>query len=408
MKPSDGATRAIWSHDVEVPRSMPLGADRGHVEVCVIGAGIAGLTAAYLLAEQGKQVVVLDEGPIGSGQTGRTSAHLASAIDDYFTEIERMHGEQGAKLAYESHAAAIDRIEAIAKQHGIDCDFARIPGYLWAADGDAAKQREELEREVVAARKAGLAAELLDDCPSSLAVRGPCVKFPNQARFHPMKYLIGLAAAAQRAGVRIYEDARVTEVHGRGADGPAKVSMASGDPFTADAVVVATNVPGVIPEWAGVYFKQSPYRTYVIGMWLQPGAVEDALFWDNLDPYHYVRVKPGGSDHPHDLLVVGGDDHKTGQMPDDAAPFESLERWARDTFPAVGEVVTRWSGQVLEPTDGIAFIGRAPMKGEGVYVITGDSGMGLTHGTLGAMLVGDLILGRPNPWEQLYDPERKP
>jgi glycine/D-amino acid oxidase-like deaminating enzyme/nitrite reductase/ring-hydroxylating ferredoxin subunit len=405
MTPPAGNTRALWSHDVDVDAGSPPPAVRGHVEVCVVGAGIAGLTTAYLLAKQGKQVIVLDEGPVGSGQTGRTSAHLASAIDDRFVEIERMHGEQGAKLAYASHAAAIDRIESIAADERIDCDFARLPGYLWAA-GDT--PRDELEREAIAARKAGLAAELFDDAPSSMVARGPCIRFPDQARFHPMKYLLGLAAAAARAGVTIHSGARVTQVHGRASSKPARVCLADGDPFTADAVLVATNTPGPLHDWAGIYFKQAPYRSYVIGLWLKPGSVEDALYCDTLDPYHYVRVKPAGRDHPYDVLVVGGEDHKTGQVPDDAAPFAALERWARDTFPAVGEVISRWSGQVQEPTDGLGFIGRAPVKGEGVFVITGDSGMGLTHGTLGAMLVSDLVLGRANPWEQLYDPRRKP
>jgi len=148
-----------------------------------------------------------------------------------------------------------------------------------------------------------------------------------------------------------------------------------------------------------VHFKQSAYRTYLIG--IRCTGVADALYWDTLDPYHYARLV-------EDVLIIGGEDHRTGQRPDDHAAFTALERWARGAFGELGEVVSRWSGQVQEPTDGLAFIGRVEAAGHGILAITGDSGMGLTHATLGAALVTDLIVGHPNPWSELYDPQRKP
>ncbi len=403
MRPRDGFTHPLWYEGVAIP-SRSAAEVPVDVDVCVVGAGIAGLTTAYLLAKAGRSVVVLDEGPIGSGQTGQTSAHLASAIDDRFVEMERVHGERGAQLAFQSHAAAIDRIAAIAAAEQIDCEFAWVPGYLVAAK---ASDREELEKELVAARKAGIAVELVDRLDVGGAAKGPCLRFGDQARFHPLKYLVGLSRAAEHAGARIFEGVRVAQVHGRTPGERARVDLASGTVVLAEVIVVATNPPGPIHDWAGIYFKQAPYRTYVIGMPVPKGAIEDALYWDNCEPYHYVRIEPGAPDGTHDVLVVGGEDHRSGLAPSED-PFAALERWTRETFPTDGEVTSRWSGQVLEPVDGLAFIGRAPTKGEGVYVITGDSGMGLTHGTLGAELVTDLVLGRENPWTELYDPERKP
>src|SRR5258706_377513 len=126
MKISNGATESFWLDTVELPRRRALPEGRPiAVDVCVIGAGIAGLTTAYLLAAEGYSVIVLDERNIGAGETGRTSAHLASAIDDRFTEIERMHGKEGSRLAYESHAKAIDTIERICRKEHIACDFKR-------------------------------------------------------------------------------------------------------------------------------------------------------------------------------------------------------------------------------------------------------------------------------------------
>lgn len=408
MKPADGATRPAWYDATTVPTyPPPTGGLRA--DVVVVGAGIAGLTTAYLLASAGKSVIVLDEGPIGSGQTGRTSAHLASYLDDDFTELERLLGVEMSKLAYESHNAAIDTIEQIAKAENIACDFKRVDAYLFPVPGDEGF----LDGELAAARRAGFT-----DCERHERIRlcgyetGPCLRFGHQARFHPLKYLVGLAKAAQAKGVRIFTGRRVTDVQGKTTDSPhPRAQLDDGpDVVIGDHIVVATNTPAPVNNWMGIYTKQAAYRTYLIAATVPRGSVDDALYWDTGDPYHYVRVEAAGPDlrgGDTDLLLVGGEDHKTGQPPADPdEPFAKLEAWARDKFPMITGVAARWSGQVQEPADGPGFIGRCPTL-TNVYVITGDSGMGLTHGTLGARLVTDLVTGRPNPWEALYDPARK-
>jgi glycine/D-amino acid oxidase-like deaminating enzyme/nitrite reductase/ring-hydroxylating ferredoxin subunit len=369
-----------------------------HADVCVIGAGIAGLTTAYLLLREGKTVVVLDAaGPIGSGQTQRTTAHLSNAIDDRYTEIERLRGEDAARLAAESHTAAIDRIEAIATAEQIDCDFERLDGYLFAPP---VQSKDGLHQEQAAAHRAGLTGvQRLPRAPLASFDTGPCLRFPRQGQFDPLKYLVGLAAAIHRGGGRIFAQTKVTRV----TDGkPAEVEVADGHKVTACAVVVATNAP--INDWVAIHTKQAPYRTYVIAALVPRGTVTKGLYWDTLDPYHYVRVQAGSDG---DWLLVGGEDHKTGQTHDQVQRYARLEFWARERFPMMGPVGHRWSGQVMETIDGLAFIGRNPGD-ERIYVATGDSGMGMTHGTIAGILLTDLILGRDNPWKSLYDPSRKP
>jgi Rieske Fe-S protein len=156
--------------------------------------------------------------------------------------------------------------------------------------------------------------------------------------------------------------------------------------------------------------------SYAIGAIVPRGAVATALYWDTLDPYHYVRIQPlppeagmteqNGAEE-QDVLIVGGEDHKTGQDPAHSDPYARLEAWARERFPMIREVRFRWSGQVLETIDGLAFIGRNPLDQPNVFIVTGDSGMGMTHGTIAGILLTDLILGRENPWTTLYDPSRK-
>jgi len=223
-----------------------------------------------------------------------------------------------------------------------------------------------------------------------------------------MKYLEGLVAACGAAGVRLHGGVRATSVTG---GQRAIVETSTGARITAGAVVVATNSPFV--DMFAIHTKQAPYYTYVVAARVPHGSVTPALYWDTQDPYHYVRLERttnarlgGDNDDPVDLLIVGGEDHKTAQADDTEERFMALDRWMRERFPSAGPLEYRWSGQVMESQDGLGFIGRNPMDANNVYVITGDSGMGMTHGTIGGMLVCDLIQGRPNRWTDLYDPSR--
>lgn len=386
----------VWESTAQIPAYSPLTADTT-ADVCVVGAGISGLTTAYLLTQVGKAVVVIDDGRIGSGMTAVTTAHLVNAIDDRYFHLERLHGERGSRLAAESHTAAIDRIEAIVTRERIPCDFERVDGYLFAAPGH---DEDYLDRELAAAHRAGLYnVAKIGRAPLPWDT-GACLRFPNQGQLHPLKYLAGLAAAIERGGGRVYAGTHADVIEG---GNPGTVTTSHGT-ITAAHIVVATNVP--VNDLVVIHTKQAPYMTYVIGVLVPRGALARALFWDTGDPYHYIRVQPL-PDGAFDLLIVGGEDHKTGQADDIDQRHARLEAWTRERVPTAGEVAFSWAGQVMEPIDGLAFIGRNPLDHRNVYTVTGDSGNGMTHGTIGGMLITDLILGRHNPWEALYDPSRK-
>jgi glycine/D-amino acid oxidase-like deaminating enzyme/nitrite reductase/ring-hydroxylating ferredoxin subunit len=394
---------SVWAASAEMPTCKRLTANI-QADVCIVGAGIAGLTTAYLLSKAGKKVVVLDDGPLAGGMTQVTTAHCASAIDDRFIDIERWHGEEGARLAAASHAAAIDRIEAIAAELGADCDFQRVDGYLFLSPGD---EVDLLHDELAAAHQAGITdAELVARAPIEDVNTGPAIRFPNQARFHPLKYLAAVAQAVIEMGGQVLTESHADRIEG-GADANVQVGKHR---VGADSIVVATNSP--INDLVAIHTKQAPYMTYVIGARVPHGSVSDALFWETSWDYHYIRLQPGkdragGASAKGDLLIVGGEDHKSGQAEDAVQRHAKLEAWARQRFPMMGPVEFVWGGQYMETIDGIAFIGRNPLDEDNVYIATGDSGMGMTHGTIAGILLTDLICGRINAWAKLYDPSRK-
>jgi glycine/D-amino acid oxidase-like deaminating enzyme/nitrite reductase/ring-hydroxylating ferredoxin subunit len=380
----------------DVPRFEPLGEDSA-ADVCVVGAGIVGITTAYLLGRLGKQVIVLDDGPVAGGESGRTTAHLVCALDDFFSEIEKMHGAEGARIAAESHIAAVDRIESIVREERIDCDFERVDGYWFAEEEGGA---EELDVEAEAAKRAGVSGvERMAQIPGVSFKTRAALRFANQAQFHPVKYIAGLAHAIQRDGGRIFCGTHVQALENR--PRRPRVTTSEGRSVTADAIVFATNSP--VNDWVKMHTKQAAYRTYVIAARIPPGSVPHGLYWDNLDPYHYVRVATEGTDK--EVLIVGGQDHKTGQADDQEERFSALIEWTRERFPAAGEVLYHWSGQIIEPNDFMAFIGRNPGD-DNIFIATGDSGNGMTHGTIAGMLIADLVVGRENRWAKLYAPSR--
>jgi glycine/D-amino acid oxidase-like deaminating enzyme len=396
MNRDSGQTASIWL--TETPPQSPLYASM-HTDVCIVGAGISGMTTAYLLVRQGQSVVVLDAGFIGGGETGRTTAHLSNALDDRYYELEQLFGQKGARLAAASHTAAIDCIEAIVAEEQIACDFERLDGYLFVPPE---KSKDELDREIAAAHRAGLAnVEWIDRAPLEYYDTGRCLRFPRQGQFHPLKYLTGLAQAIRRKGGQIFTGTHAEEIQG---GSPARIKTRAGPVVTADHVVVATNTP--INDPLIMPTKQYAYRTYVIGVQIPRASVTRALYWDTSDPYHYVRIHSGddGRGQTQDLLIIGGEDHKVGEKDDGDERFAELYRWTLRRFPMVQNIEYRWSGQILEPADSLAFIGRKPLDAPNVYIATGDSGHGLTHGTIAGILLTDLILGRQNPWACLYDP----
>lgn len=392
----------IWFETSSVPKFPALSRDLD-CDACVVGGGIAGITTAYLLLQQGLSVVLIEDGEIGSSETGHTSAHLSNALDTRYHALEEIHGQDKVHLAAESHTAAISWIERTVGQEKIDCNFQRVNGYLFAPPGESIMV---LEKEWGAARRAGLAVAGAPRAPWKSYDTGRCLFFPRQAQFHPLKYLSGLAARIAQLGGQIYTNTHASRIIG---GENAQVLVQGGQVISAKYIVVTTNVP--INDKVVMHTKQASYRSYVIAARIPNGAVAHALYWDTADPYHYVRVAKGTPEMEGDeCLIIGGEDHKTGQGDqgkDSERPHKALETWARERFPEMKEILYRWSGQIIEPMDGLAFIGRNPLDKSNVFISSGSSGNGLTYGTVAGLLITDLIMKRKNPWEALYDPSRK-
>ena len=273
-------------------------------DVLVIGAGIAGLSTAYELVLRGRKVTVVDRGRPARGMSARTSAHLAYELDDYNHELIMVRDADAARHYRESQSAAVDRIQEIVIDEGIDCDFARVDGYLvpaWEDDDDL------LRKELAASLQAGFTdVEWLERGPGPWSGR-PAIRYPRQARFHPLKYLYGLLAVLRVRGADVYGHTAVDSLDEQGETVVAHCG--DGRSITANAVVVATNSPFHLG--VPIHTKQAPYRTYAIAANVPKGAAPDALVWDTLEPaYHYVRIQPGTE---HDVLIAGGEDHKTGE-----------------------------------------------------------------------------------------------
>ncbi len=401
------------------------------VDAVIVGGGIAGLSTGYILSKGGKRVAVLDDGNLGSGETGHTTAHITHALDDRYFNLEKMFGIEGSLLAAESHTSAIDFIERVVSEEKIECDFERLDGYLFL---DSKDDKSALKKELEATHRVGINTEIVQKPPLNSSNLGPSLRFPNQAQFHPLKYLVGLARSILNNNGDIFTGTHVQEVSKNG------IKTSDGFHVYAKQIVIATNAP-IVDKVSKIYDKQIPYRTYAVGATIKKGTVPKALFWDtgnydsksDVNPYHYVRIQrmdyPNSNDDndnncipnnskinnvesSYDLLIIGGEDHKTGYENDVEERHTRLIDWAKQRFP-IEEIKYKWSGQVMEPLDSLAFIGLNPADNEetesqnnNIYICTGDSGNGITHGTIAGMLISDLIFGKQNRWRNLYNPSR--
>jgi glycine/D-amino acid oxidase-like deaminating enzyme/nitrite reductase/ring-hydroxylating ferredoxin subunit len=384
-------TRSLWARS-RLPTAGPLEGNAS-ADVCIVGAGVAGLTTGLLLAREGRSVVILDDGPPGEGETLRTTAHLTRAIDDRIFTIARLHGAKNARAAVDASAKAIDRIEEICETEGIP-GFRRVDGHLFCGPDDDV---QTLVRELKAAQKAGLDNVRLDAGAPLPFETGPCLVFPDQGEVDAGAYLAGLARAFADAGGVLFTPSHATKL----TRGKRPVVETPEGRVECGAVVLATNVPTL--GRADLSTKQSANRTYVCAYSIPRRSIRRGLYWETGMPYHFVRL--ADQTDSSDLLIVGGDDHRTGQEDQPHRNADKVDTWARARFN-VGDPVFQWSGQIMEPADHLPFIGLQTRHAKNVYVISGDSGQGYTNGTAGAMIVTDLIQGRFNIWAEAFAPYR--
>jgi glycine/D-amino acid oxidase-like deaminating enzyme/nitrite reductase/ring-hydroxylating ferredoxin subunit len=365
------------------------------VEVLIIGGGIAGVTAAYLLSGQGRSVALLERGRIGGLNTGHTTAHLTYMTDIRLSDLVATFSRKEAKLAWEAGQAAIDLIEENVKRHAIDCEFRRVPGFLVASEQcDLAEESGLLQQEAMVARQMGFDAYYLDSAP---VTDRPGIRFENQAKFHPLRYLDALAREAMKQGVEVYEDTEVTSFD----EGSV---IAGGRTVKFRQVFIATHVPlqgeGGLVGSALFQSKLALYSSYAVRARLPGNALPELIWSDTADPFYYLRIE---KDDEGFSCVFGGEDHKTGMETHTENRYQNLERELDRILPGA-EVTHRWCGQIVEPVDGLPYIGRTS---DTQWLATGFSGNGMTFGTVAGMMFRDTISGKDGAWEKLFDPGRR-
>jgi glycine/D-amino acid oxidase-like deaminating enzyme/nitrite reductase/ring-hydroxylating ferredoxin subunit len=363
------------------------------VDVAVVGAGITGITAATLLKRAGKTVALIDSRRIVHGATGYTTAKVTSGHGASYSKIRKGFGEEGARIYAQANEAAVERIARFVEEDGIDCEFERRTNYVYAeSEDEVAQLRQEAEVE----RKAGLDVQLVDDTPLPFDVFA-ALKLENQAQFHPRKYLLALAATIPGDGSHVFEQTRVHDVkHGE----PCEVTTERGS-LRARDVVVATHLP-ILDR--GLFFaKAYPHRSYAVAAMIGQAQDPEGMYINSGTPTRSIRTLRDGD---RVFIQVGGNGHKTGDEQNTPARYDQLERFLRQHWPGAGEIRYRWSTQDFMAHDYVPYVGRLRRGSDHIYVATGYSKWGMTNGTAGAMIVADRILGRDNPWAELYDSKR--
>jgi glycine/D-amino acid oxidase-like deaminating enzyme/nitrite reductase/ring-hydroxylating ferredoxin subunit len=360
------------------------------VDVVIVGGGLAGLTTAALLKEAGRTVAVVEARRIVHGVTGYTTAKVTSLHGLIYDHLIRHFGEEKARAYGEANQAAIELIASRVQQRGIDCDFSRTEAYTCV---EAADQRDRIEAEVEAAQRLGLPASFTEQLPLPFPVAA-AIRFDNQARFHPRKYLLALADGIPGDGSYLFEQTRVTDL----SEGEPCTVVTDRGEITAREVLLTTHFPVI--DKAFYFARLAPYRSYVLAVRLS-GPVPSGMHLCE-EPFYSLRSHPGPQG---ELLLVGGEKHKAGQGGDTVACYQRVEQWAREHFPVLS-VDYRWSTQDNWTLDRVPYIGRAAPASHHLYVATGFGGWGMTGSTVAGMLLRDLILGRENPWAELYDPNR--
>jgi glycine/D-amino acid oxidase-like deaminating enzyme/nitrite reductase/ring-hydroxylating ferredoxin subunit len=370
------------------------------VDVLVVGAGLTGITAAYLLVQEGVRVALIDREKVVSGDTARTTAHLTYVTDERLHHLVNKFGADAARKFWEGGAIAIDTIERIVEECGNDAEFVRVPGYLHARIGQepSRKDIETLRKDAELAKSFGFEATFVE---STMYGGVPGVRFAQQAKFHPRKYLKGLLAEIQQRGGLVFENTTLQAVE----DGDPMLVKASGRKIRCKYLIIATHNPLMGKKGAltaGLFqTKLALYTSYVLGARLPLGSMPEGLYWDTNDPYEYVRIDERDD---HSYAIFGGEDVKTGQERDTEEVFGKLSRRLGQLLPQAS-VDRRWMGQVVETDDGMPFIGE---NEEREFIATGFCGNGFTLGTLSALMARDRYLGRANPWSSLLAVNRSP
>ena len=376
---------SLWVGTSSSAARQALGGDAS-VDVVVLGAGIAGLSTARLLAMSGRSVAVVEAGEVCAGVTGYTTAKVTALHSAIYSRLVGAWGVERAAAYAAANQAAVAKVRELVALDGIDCDLEEASAYTYAERDSGVAT---IEAEADAARQAGLPVAVTTETDLPYDVRA-AVRLDGQAQFHPRNYCLGLARAVEAAGGTVFEHTRALTV----ADGSGRVTTDRGV-ITADTIVVATHIP--ISDAGGHFARMAPKRSYAAAF--RHEERPRGMYISVDEPTRSVRSSPGG------WVIVGGEGHEVGHDDDTTRRYDALEAWARDRF-GTAEVAYRWSAQDYESADGLPFIGRLRPGAGRTLVATGFGKWGMSNGTVAAMIITDLVQGTPNPWAETFDAAR--
>jgi glycine/D-amino acid oxidase-like deaminating enzyme/nitrite reductase/ring-hydroxylating ferredoxin subunit len=382
--------QSVWIATTE-ESGFPALEEPADVDVAVLGAGIAGLTTALLLKNAGLRVAVVEMDGVSRATTGHTTAKVSAQHGLIYDTLSSKFGQDGARAYAEANVAAVDLVETLVREHRIECDWDRRPAYAYT---EQESQVSQIEKEVEAAKTAGLPASYTEETDLPWPVKA-ALRFDDQAQFHPRRYCLALARLIDGDGSRVFEQTRALDVD----DGSPCVVKTDRHEVRAAYVVLATHLPFL--DRGAFFAKCHPEREYVLGVALEQPAPR-GMYISVEQPTRSVRQHPfdGG-----ELLILGGNSHKTGQDDDTQRHYKALEEFAGERF-AVRSIEYRWSTQDHMPVDQLPYIGKLRRRSDRLYVATGFKKWGMTSGTIAGVVISDQILGRDNPWSELFNPNR--
>ncbi len=362
---------SIWTKTAQLPQFEPLRSDL-NTDVLIIGGGLAGVLCAYKLARAGVDYALVEADRICGGITKNTTAKITSQHGLIYDKLIREFGAERARLYLEANQGALEEYRALCKN--IDCDFEEQDAFVYSID-----KRWKLERELKALHRLGFRAEFVEQIPIPFPTAG-AVQFPRQAQFHPLKFVAAIAR-----GLRIFEHTKVLEL------GPGRAVTDRGT-VSADRIIVATHFP-LLNKHGGYFLKLYQHRSYVLALENAPDV--HGMYVDE-DKKGLSFRNYGG------LLLLGGGSHRTGK---EGGGWQELERFACRDYPDA-QITARWATQDCMTLDGVPYVGPYSRRTDGLYVATGFNKWGMTSSMAAASLLTDLVLGRHNPYTELFSPSR--
>jgi glycine/D-amino acid oxidase-like deaminating enzyme/nitrite reductase/ring-hydroxylating ferredoxin subunit len=364
------------------------------VEVAIVGGGITGLTSAYILSQWGMNVALFDANQLMHSTTGHTTAKITSQHGLLYNTLLNKYGLEKAKLYAQSNEKAIDFIEQQVKTHRINCDFKRLPAFVYTQENQYVK---DIENEVAAAKKVGIPAYLETELSLPFPIKA-AVRFDNQAQFHPIKYLLGLLKQIETTNCQLYENTKIVELQ---KNTPHLLISEQGYAIRAKHIIIASHYP--FYDGLGFYFSRLiPKKSYIVAIKAK-SKLADGMYINVEQPTRSLRNQ---STEDGDLILIAGENHNTGQGENLHQHYEALEAFGKEYFD-VEKVPYKWSTEDYSTVDDLPMIGQLSSNSKNIYVGTGYAKWGMTKSTLAAIIISDIIMKKDNPWIGLYAPSRQ-